>query len=334
MSYFRLTPALKFTLHSMPRGRHYNEPITHSCQIPYKSLTIDLNGNCFICVCDGWLPIPVGRIQDFSSLEDIWNCTIAQTLQKDINNKKFTWCAVKHCGITERNLIVEEYQILLNIDESCNLACPSCRQAQILHTEGPEFQRKVDQTIHFIRLLENFHKPVKLTLSGNGDPFASLIVRSLITDYQPLSQHKIKLHTNGLLLKKLLPKSKLLPHISEYLISVDAGSAEVYADVRRPAQWESLIENLDFLCTLAKEHKSAVFLNFCYQQANFRDLKNFINLCNFYKFCGSVTALNDWGTWGNFEEQNVLDPKHVLYNESNSILQECIESGRRLVVCC
>lgn len=331
MSYFSLTPALKYTLHSLPRGRHYNGVIPHVCQAPHKALTIDLNGDCFVCVCDGWLPISIGKIQDFSSLDEVWKCSLAQLLQKDVEDKKFTWCAVNHCGIVHRDLNINEYQIFLNIDESCNLACPSCRQSQILHTGGSKFQQKVDQTTHFVKLLENFHNPVVITLSGNGDPFASLIMRSLIADYQPLPQHKIRIHTNGLLLKKLLPKSKILPFIRDYAVSVDAGTAEVYADVRRPAQWENLIENLDFLREVATSHNASVRLNFCYQRANFKDLKNFIDLCNSYEFRGNISAVSDWSTWNNFEEQNVLSPAHPLYKESNAILQECIEnSGKNI----
>lgn len=327
MSQFSLTPSLEYKLHSMPRGIDYDRPIKHSCQIPHKALVIDLNGDCFLCICDGWLPIPVGKIQDFSSLEDIWKCSSAQVLQKDVKDKKFSWCAVEHCGIIDRDLNIDDYQILLNIDESCNLACPSCRQSQILHTSGEVFQHKVNQTNHFIKLLENFHKPVKLTLSGNGDPLASLIIRPLITNFQPLPQHKIKMHTNGLLLKKLLPKSKMLPSISEYSVSIDAGSDVVYADVRRPGRWENLIDNLNFLQCIAKEHNSSVVLNFCYQRANFRDLKNFIDLCELYDFYGSITPVDNWGTWNDFDKENILNPAHKLYNESNLVLQECIESN-------
>ena len=53
------------------RGKDHLVPNTYSCNRPWKTVTIDQFTNCILCVCDGWLPEPVGQITDFEKLEDI-----------------------------------------------------------------------------------------------------------------------------------------------------------------------------------------------------------------------------------------------------------------------
>ena len=104
MSYFTLSPGYKHALNSRPRGRMLSTPIRNSCNVPYQTVVVDYNSNCLICGCDGWLPIPVGQVQDFKTLDEVWNSPVAKILQQDIDSKKFTWCAVDHCGIKQHNI--------------------------------------------------------------------------------------------------------------------------------------------------------------------------------------------------------------------------------------
>ena len=50
-----------------------------------------------------------------------------------------------------------------------------------------------------------------------------------------------------LLMKKLLNDSPMKGSITNYSISVDAGSSKVYEKVRRPGKWEILLDNLEWL---------------------------------------------------------------------------------------
>jgi molybdenum cofactor biosynthesis enzyme MoaA len=330
MSFFTLDPRLKFKLASMTRGKNYDGIITHSCNVPTKAITVDYQGDCFICDCDGWLPISVGKIESFTSLDAVWNSPVAKVLQDDIDKKKFTWCAVKNCGIIDQDIQLNEAELLINTDESCNLACPSCRREQIMHTQGPFFDQQLSRTSHLINLLEKFSDPLKIVMSGNGDPLASLILRPLIIDYQPKKNQWVLLKTNGLLLQKTLTKSKMVSNIKHYSISVDAGSKEVYENVRRPGRWKNLIENLDYLQDLSSEHNAKVDLNFVIQKNNFRDLENFIDLCQKYQYNGVITQLTDWGTWNVFSEHNVLDKNHIDYQSAIGILKSIEHTYDRL----
>jgi MoaA/NifB/PqqE/SkfB family radical SAM enzyme len=248
----------------------------------------------------------VGNIDYFDSLADVWTSNTAQDLQADIDAGAFSHCAVDRCGVMYQDRLDSQYVVSINVDESCNLACPSCRPSSIMMSEGAEFDRKLAQAQHIRKLLEQFEEPCHIVMSGNGDPLASAVMRPLIKQFQPRPQQTIRLFTNGLLLEKQLADSPILNHITQYFISIDAGSAAVYHDVRRPGRWSVLMRNLEWLKLVQQRTGAEVLLKFVLQQANHQDIQNFCELCIDFGFRGVVNRLEDWGTWASFKEQDVV----------------------------
>lgn len=298
---------------TFPRGKG-KDKIQNSCNRPFRTVTISNDGECYICVCQAWLPISVGNIESFDRLEDIWSNPIATELQQDIVEKKFTNCAVEHCGILYDDIYHPTYRINVALDNSCNLSCPSCRRDMINLTQGEEFDERSKRVNHFLKLLQKFTAPMTIVLIGNGDPLASTIMRPLVLNWNPNDSQKVILFTNGLLMKKLLPESNILPNIWEFWISVDAGSKEVYEQVRRPGKYDVLRENLDWLVE-NKPDTALVTLKFTVSSSNAADIENFCSLCNHYGFEGEITKLDDWGTFDNFSSHEVIDnTKHLMHN--------------------
>jgi Radical SAM superfamily len=323
----------QYVMNSHPRGYQETQPITNSCNRPWNSVTIDRYTNCMLCICEGWLPKSVGKITDFDRLEDIWDNPLSHNIQQDITDKKFTWCAVDHCGIKHRNNHEPHYQIIFAIDDSCNLQCPSCRREKRMFTEGPLYEEKLRGVEHAVKLLNKFDQQAHILFNCSGDPLASYISRPFLQSYVGNDKQTFTLFTNGILIKKLLPTTGIFPRITEYRISIDAGSPEVYHKVRVGGDWDTLMGSFEFLKDqgLAKR----MHLIFVLQKNNFRDLPNFINLINQYECRGSITQLDDWGTWnhsevkypdvwtianGTYIENNVLHPAHPLYNECRDIV--------------
>jgi hypothetical protein len=332
--------AYSYVLTSHPRGIQYKGKITNTCNRPWKTVTIDMFTNCILCVCDGWLPKSVGEITNFDRLEDIWRNQTAYTIQEDIKNKKFTWCAVEHCGIKYSSNLESTYQLVFGIDDSCNLKCPSCRRDMRMYKSGPLFDKKANAVKHTIKLLNNFEMPIHITLATSGDPLASHIYRPFLYSYIPKVTQTFTLFTNGLLIKKQLDKTALLNRITEFKISIDAASEKTYEAVRLGGKWNLLIENLNFL--KEKKLNNLITLQFIVQQRNYRDIKNFENLCEYYECCGIITQLDDWGTWinediatpdkwtlkfGTFMDNNVLNSSHKNYDECVEIIKS-IQSKR------
>jgi MoaA/NifB/PqqE/SkfB family radical SAM enzyme len=254
----------------------------------------------------------VGKITNFKRLEDVWQSPTARHLQQDIDSGKFTHCAVNHCGIVQGVNYTDEYVVYIDIDPSCNLVCPSCRKGNIMITEGELYKHRLAEVQHVISLLNKFEQPVRIVMSGNGDPLASAIMRPLIKEFKPKSNQKIRLFTNGLLLEKQLADSTALDYIDEFSISIDAGSAAVYEKVRFPGRFAVLVNNLKWLSQLNRQ----VTMNFVLQQTNWHDIENFIQFSLEFKFFPNITQLQDWGTWNDFTEHDVIGnvghPDHFL----------------------
>jgi MoaA/NifB/PqqE/SkfB family radical SAM enzyme len=302
------------SLDRLARNQTLRKTIHHRCQSPDRYLTVDWNGNCFICACESWLPISVGLIDQFDNLQEIWNNDISRLVQADISDKKFSWCAVDHCGIVDRDILHPKHTISINIDDSCNLHCPSCRSEPRMLTHGAEFEKRKRQVLHLVSLLEKFDQSCHIIMSGNGDVLASQIMRPFLHQYQPRSDHTFRLFTNGLLLRKQLQRSLILPQITEYQISVDAGSAAVYERTRLGGKWTVLMDNLDFLSKTTEKIPATVMLMFVLQRSNWRDMQNFVDLCRDRRWHANITALVDWGSWSDFKNHdvigNTLHPEH------------------------
>jgi len=299
--------------------------IRFSCNYPEKVLSVDNQGNCFLCECDGWLPVSVGHITDFNCIEEIWQSPIAKALHKDIViDKNFTWCSVDYCGVRDQNKHTERYFININIDESCNLQCPTCRSEYMNFTKGPLYDKKLKWANHIAELLKTFDEDCLITMSGNGDPFASLIYRPMLMNTVANPRHQYRVMTNGLLLKKLLKKSSIYKNIKDYSISIDAGDAGTYERVRLGGKWNVLVKNLDFLKQeLIKDSKTSVVLNFCLHKENIKSLKNFVELVEHYGWKGRIQTLEHWGAYNQqqFTEQNVLDQKNEMYQSAIDTLK-------------
>jgi len=301
-------------------SREAKQGITHACNFPDNVVSIDSWGECMLCRCDAWLPISVGNIMNFHSIEDIWRNDIAKKLQKDVKEKKFTYCSVDYCGIRQENQIQKPKWISVNIDESCNLRCPSCRPRAINITKGKWFDKKIKMAEHVSKLLSQYKEPCIINMSGNGDPFASLIYRPLILKTQPNENHDYRMMTNGLLLEKLLLKTSIYPHITEYNISVDAGNKTTYERVRLGGKWSVLLRNLKWL---KKNVNKKITLNFVLQNDNWPSLKDFESLLEELDIYGWITKLEDWGTWpkDKFIRNNVLQIAHPNYHTCMKILK-------------
>lgn len=289
--------------------------ISNNCNYPHKTASIDVEGNCMICSCDGWLPISVCKVNEISKLDNIWNNQLARKIQKDVDEKKFTWCSVESCGIKKRDRIWNRHYISINVDESCNLACPSCRKSKIYRTTGKEFLARKEIVEHIVTLINKFDKPLDIMMAGNGDPFASLIYRPLILNIEPKDNIHFRILTNGLLLQKLMPRMKIKNNIDHLDISVDAGDKETYEKLRVGGKWETLIQNLDYV---KNNLKTTVTLKFVLQRDNLAGLDNFVGLIERYQFHGNIMPIEDWGVMSNFQDANIFNeshPDHVAMKE-------------------
>ena len=320
----------QFHYRTVPRNQELKLNVQYHCNAPSRHLVVDWKGDCFVCSCELWLPISVGKITDFQRLEDVWASPAALALQQDIDNKTFNNCAVTRCGVTHHDMIDAEYTISINIDESCNLRCPSCRTRAVMISSGARYEEKLAWANHLVTLLQQFDQPCKIIMSGNGDPLASAIMRPLIHNFVPKPTQRIRLFTNGLLCKKQLTSSAIVNSITQYFISIDAGSESVYEQVRLGGRWQNLLENLDWLANTKMQTGAEVLLKFVLQADNYMDMQNFADLCQHYGFNGVIHSLEDWGTWSDFASQDCIgNASHALHDSAVKELRRVYKNNHQ-----
>jgi hypothetical protein len=196
-------------------------------------------------------------------------------------------------------------------------------------TNGKIYENKLIWANHIVKLLDGFDKPTTIAISGNGDPFASLIYRPLLMSTKSNDKHRYRIMTNGLLLKKLLTKTSVYSNITEYSISIDAGDAETYEKVRLRGKWNNLLENLNFLKEELKDKNKIVNLNFCLHKENLSSLLNFVELVEKYQWQGNIQSIEDWRTIKNFDYQNVLNNNNELFGAAIKTLK-LISKNKRI----
>lgn len=315
------------------------------CTHPFEWLELHPDGKVFSC-CPAWLKTPIGNLLE-QSLQDIWNGPAARGLRKNILNGTFHSCNRKRCPrlttlsppVMPRDAVIDEQlrealqknrtclpygpKILnLSFDLSCNLACPSCRREVTVAT-GAALDQAEEITK---RLLEQASPHAEtLIVSGFGDPFGSPTYRRLLQGISRTTWPKLQrvnLHTNGQLWDEPTWKSLpgLHPLVSKAEISVDAASAETYAENRRGSDFRRLLDNLDFVHTLPIQLK----LSCVVQRNNVHELPAFAELARNYNAVAYFSQLVNWGTFSRAEFllRAVHLPRHPDHAELLDMLRQ------------
>ncbi len=279
---------------------------TRFCDHPFTTLLTnkgrDATPNVHLCNCPDFLPYPVNPLRDDSG--DLWNGPVAQEIRRSILDGDFSYCSPLMCPyllrgtlpkrdevddpamrdiIDNRRTVISSAasRISLGHDDSCNIACPSCR-TEILTVRNSARQRMdtfVDR--HIVPLMEN--TKVTLFLSADGDPIGSKHYRRLLhgLDAKKHAGVQVYLKSNGLLItpREWEDLSKVHPMIKGMIISIDAAERETYEYLRRPGKWETITSNMDFIAGLRRS--GAIWwlgINFVVQKKNYEQMPAFVEL--------------------------------------------------------
>lgn len=307
------------------------------CYHPFNTVTIDQRGDCFVCVCQAWLPISVGNIMDFNTLDEIVHSPRAREIQASIADGSFRYCDHKTCHLIVRDELETRINhksdtvnwIVFAVDDSCNLQCPSCRTDLIFHKDGKDFEFRLKMMKHIAKLINQHRHFIRFTLSGDGDPFASHIYRKLLKTLKLTASHQVEIEivTNGILVKKHW-KEMVGVHgkVYRFKISFDAGTEEVYKITRRGGQWNKLLESTKYIIDWRNSHdpKMQISLNFVVQDSNYRDIVKFAQL-------GKELGVDEIGfqkvtDWGKFNVGGVnMFKQHAIWMPDHPKHQELLE---------
>lgn len=292
------------------------------CLTPFRRFEINPNGEVTIC-CYSWLSKICGNILT-DSCEEIFNNINRVAILDDMLQGKITYCndsctvlgEVLSCtssNITEDQRVYfvdsfgtsktyddiiladripnalkkKPYVIYFTYDQSCNLACPTCRNQLVLNklNKNPLVVNLHQKASEFVDFLLAKGEMVELSITGSGDPFGSPTFRHYLKTLasKPVPKNLgLRLVTNGVLMTpQLLNELKpLWPIIKSITVSTDAATEDTYNVVRKNGNFTKLKENLSNLDSLISSGKilntdEGFVTHFVVQNANYRELKEY-----------------------------------------------------------
>ncbi len=274
------------------------------CALPFTAINIMENGDVYPDCCSDWVEFPLGNLFA-QSWSEVWNGQNARRLRRSMQRGDLRHCDRHWCphiqnalgGIDDPNVVprgarrhldlpadarsgsVEmsegPVRVGLHYDDSCNLACPTCRAG--VHMVNGEALERMGR-LHAVVAAEVLPHARSFSLTGTGDPFASAFLRAFLEGFDRAQYPKLErvhLHTNATMWSRGLWARMPALHEIEVTtdVSVDAACAATYEVVRRPARWDRLQENLEFIVTIP--NLSALGVSMTVSQLNVAELVAF-----------------------------------------------------------
>lgn len=286
------------------------------CHRPFTTLVIDEDGDVMLCGCPSHMPYVIGNVYQ-DTLYNIWNNSQAHMVRQSVTDGDFTYCSwncTSLVNLPKRTSLVPQVRdfpsvIQINLDQSCNLKCPSCREHVIIEKNNDRIQKQIKLFNELVTWAkENPNRVLKLTPVGVGDIFASHSGLKFLESLQDYPHNNLKLHitTNGTLIKKNQQTlQKIKPMLEEFSVSIDAATAETYALVRG-GNWQDLLDGLKII----NDFGIRPSVRFVVQQNNYHEIEKFAELVNQFRITSIYYAnLEDWGHWTIqwWRDNNVLD---------------------------
>lgn len=341
-----------------------NKYSDYICIRPFSEAQIMTNGDVLSC-CPAWVNnYKIGNLHK-KTLKEIWNDKPAQEFRKSILDGSFRYCNENSCPLLQSKTVdvhkksdfinniynevandIKKEKIILDhdplhyqlaYDRSCNLSCPSCR-SELIYAVGKE---RDDINNFQTEILKNLKTSKRLTVTPSGDPFASITFRNFLINlkYEDAPNlHGITLLTNGILLKKHwydlsdFVRSK----IDCISVSIDATTPDVYHKVRRGSNFNTLLENLEFIRDVVKVKHYAI--STVIQKDNYHQLLDFISFakqfrCNRVQYQIFEPDFRIWGERSYIEEwkdKAIQEKTHPLHSDFKKYVDEIQLNGHNI----
>ena len=321
------------------------------CSAAFEYIEIHTTGEVTAC-CPNWANMHLGNLL-WDKYSELYTSVVSKIFKLSVINGTYSFCHLEQCPFLQTYSVDkgEKYpkyekgntdlcikwddapiKVSINIDNTCNLHCVSCRK-KIVKAEEKEVERR--NRLTNIISLEILPKVNNLTYAGNGEVFLSDVYRKLIKEGR--KDQQLMLLSNGTLfsIEKFEEFANCFGDIG-ISISIDAATKETYEKIRRGGKWNDLIHNLEQMKKLREINFIKIFtLNFVISAENVQEIDKFIELGK--KMSAdrvSFTKLINWGTYSEeeFETQSVFDnaekikPQYKKYIEQSNIKHQIADS--------
>ena len=281
------------------------------CPRPFDTVLIDKNGSCYTCECQSWLPQSAGNLHN-KSLSDILRSGTAQHMRDSIIDGSYRYCNDSQCMYlkdltrvpwSSETQVMHLKEIRLAIDDSCNLACPSCRVRPIFIKGGKTLTMRLRLIDKVIKFINHSDTPLNIHIGSDGDPFASLVYRYFMRKVPDKSTLSYTIQTNGLLVKQMYSR---VTHIFDKLktlnLSIDGATAGTYELLRKGGKWDKVKENMQFIKEIKQKHGFLFHMHMVVQKNNWREMPDMLGLARHYNAdMVYFNPVQDWNTSLSFD---------------------------------
>ena len=267
--------------------------------------------------------------------EDETNCKRLAKSKHIVEDKS----VIENCINRDTYSLESITQMLFAFDQTCNLSCPSCRVDKITENFQQNTAKLEVVEKHLVPVLKGLKY---LNINPAGELFASKISRKLLeyigTEAAP--DALLDIISNGTLFNKR--EWERYPNIQGRVrsvrISTDAATKATFEKLRRLGNWESFLENIEFLGKLKRDRKfcstylpeygyGQYWFSFTYQLDNFREMGDFVRLVRKYRGTAAIfERLQNLGAFTDeeFRHRAVHLPEHPLHEEFLEVIQDPI----------
>lgn len=293
------------------KNKIHHTPQVKYCVRPFRFFLIAKASDNTLrasCCCSAWLSdkgekgMPVFNPQD-TFRADLWNHPYFVRFRQNILKGDYSYCNLESCpyyqgaphasGYDSPYVDIQDLFIEFAFDPSCNLSCPSCRSSW-----------KTTPSPYSLPLLEEALKrgASSILLNGSGELFinTSLInfLNSLIREQAP-NLSRLNIITNATLFTpaayfKLSDLTRSVLH--SISVSLDSLNPHTYKTVRRGANLQATLTNIDFLSQSLLQNGmiKELICSFVIQKSNFKEIPDFFN----FALEKNLTHLDFW-RWDN-----------------------------------
>lgn len=307
------------------------------CKIPWVNCEIHDQNKLFFCCPAYCYWKDIGNLGE-KSFDKIWNGKKANHFRNELLKGNTSLCDLQTCmsrHLESASEIKTKYYdknnkvkipsiIKISDSRECNVACITCRD-EIYKRKLSRLEKKKQQ-----RKFKNFLKIAKdlktVDLSGTGDPFSSKYYRELIKKIVRINKTcKFGIFTNGILMtKEMCNNLGLINRMTLVSISLPGATKETYDKIVKFGNYDKVIDNIKWISSDNSICKKV--LNFVIHQINYKEIPDFIELCNKYNFIPNFTHYRYWETkYGkDYETTAIWMPIHSEHQQFLEILNQDI----------
>ena len=222
-----------------------------------------------------------------------------------------------------------EYSLHLNFEliSGCNLNCEYC-----IHSLSSKKTRKI---ISFNKYTEIIDEGIKnnlysIELNGLNEPLLQKDIEKYIKYAKDAGVLIISLHTNATLLNEKMIISLMKSGLTLLIFSVDAFKKETYEKMRKGANYEKTIENINNFLRIKKEMGSDIPLSKMAFIKNKMNQNELIEYTNFWK--DKVDAISTSHFCNPFEGEYNYEEIEKKYRLDDFNIFPCTEPYQRLFI--